>query len=266
MIEGKTVQQTRTRSVTRAIKPWMPLCWLVLLAACTQAPADVHVTAADSDAGKSTTDTATTQPASTAGAGCVQADSSTQALICSNPALIRLDTELAQANATAHDTLDAAGQMKLQAEQQRWVQHTRDLCTDAMCLQQVYADRIAILSATRKALVDPPGCTIPAGQNTCLDMLTLRDPNSQLANFNQLLAQSEQNGTLLGCSVATNIPAGDNDLFAANCTLESTTGRSNVQVCSNQMVGQFALEPAAAAYGEQATSQLLAFTQQRCAG
>jgi len=39
-----------------------------------------------------------------------------------------------------------------------------------------------------------------------------------------------------------------------------------VQLCSNQMVGQFAIEPAPAAYGTEATRQLLGFTQQHCAG
>ena len=55
-------------------------------------------------------------------------------------------------------------------------------------------------------------------------------------------------------------------LLAANCTQETSAGRRNVQLCSNQMVGQFALEPAPAAYGTQAIRQLLGFTQQHCAG
>ena len=59
---------------------------------------------------------------------------------------------------------------------------------------------------------------------------------------------------------------GANALLAANCTQETSAGRRTVQLCSNQMVGQFALEPAPAAYGTQAIRQLLGFTQQHCAG
>ena len=107
---------------------------------------------------------------------------------------------------------------------------------------------------------------MPEGQQQCVDMLVLRDPNIQLDIFNALLAEKGHQGILLGCTAATNSGAGHNTLIAANCTQQTPTGRHNVQLCSNQMIGQFALEPAPAAYGKQAIRQLLGFTQQHCAG
>ena len=71
---------------------------------------------------------------------------------------------------------------------------------------------------------------------------------------------------MLGCTAATNIGGGQNAQLAANCTQETASGKRSVQLCSNQMVGQFAIEPAPAAYGTEATRQLLGFTQQHCAG
>jgi len=62
------------------------------------------------------------------------------------------------------------------------------------------------------------------------------------------------------------VGGGPNAVLAANCIQETTAGKRNVQLCSNQMVGQFALVPASAAYGTQAVRQLLGFTQQHCAG
>ncbi|PPT75485.1 hypothetical protein XaplCFBP3122_13110 [Xanthomonas arboricola pv. populi] len=258
------MQRSRTERISRATKLLMPLCLLALLAACTPPASDVQ-------AKTSAADKAASAPAAaaTGQAACADATSPTQALVCKNPALTRLDADLAKAIATARATLDAAGQAQLEAEQQRWRQHTRDLCVDAQCLQQVYADRIQIVSTTRTALTDQAMCVAADGQKDCVDVMKLRDANSQLANFNTLLGQNSQQGTLLGCTAATNLAAGTaggNDLFAANCTLQSATGKSNVQVCSNQMVGDFVVEQAPAAYGEKAIAQLVAFTQQHCAG
>lgn len=249
--------QSRNEPLAWAMKPLMTLCWIALLTACSRPDGDVP---ASVPAAASTPAAADGRPA------CAKEASPIQALICSNPDLVKQQGELTQAEYAARQTLDAAGKGKLQAEQQRWIQHTRDLCSDTHCLQQVFSERLNVLSATRGSLVDQDGCEVPAGQQQCVDMLVLRDPNSQLATFNTLLAENGQPGRLLGCTAATNIGAGHNDLLAANCTQEMPSGRRNVQLCSNPMVGQFAIEPAPAAYGTQATGQLLGFTQRHCAG
>lgn len=259
------MQRSTTQHVTRASKPLMSLCLLALLAACTSPSSDAQAT---STADKTGSAPAATRTGNLACAATTPA-SPAQAMVCKDPTLARLDTDLAKASATARDTLDAAGKAKLQSEQQHWQQHTRDLCTDAQCLQQVYADRIQIMSATRTALADQATCIAVEGQQDCVDVMKLRDANSQLANFNTLMGQNAQKGTLLGCAVATNLSAGTaggNDLFAANCTLQNAAGKSNVQLCSNQMVGNFVIEPAPAAYGDKAVAQLVAFTQQHCSG
>jgi len=261
--------QRSSERMTRALKPLMTLCWVALLAACTPPSSDAQATApaAASEAAGADGKGATAPAAAPAGStACADGASPAQTLICKDPALTGLDADLGKALATAQATLDSAGQTRLQAEQQRWVQHTRDLCGDAQCLQQVFADRIKVLTATRDGLVDQDACETPDGQKQCVDTLVLRDPNSQLAAFNTLLGENGQEGRLLGCSAATNMGGGPNALLAANCTQETTAGKRNVQLCSNQMVGQFALEPAPAAYGTQATRQLLGFTQQHCAG
>jgi len=260
--------QRSSERMTRAIKPLMTLCWVALLAACTPPSGEAQATTPAAATEQANTDgKVASAPAAAAGStACANPASPVQTLICNDPALLKQEGELAKAEAAASQTLDAAGKARLQAEQQRWIQHTRDLCSDAHCLQQVSADRLKVLSATRDGLVDQDACEVPDGQQQCVDMLVLRDPNSQLATFNTLLGENGQKGSLLGCTAATNIGAGHNALLAANCTLETATGKRNVQLCSNQMVGQFAIEPAPAAYGTEATRQLLGFTQQHCAG
>ncbi|MBN4960159.1 hypothetical protein JY411_17270 [Stenotrophomonas maltophilia] len=255
--------------LNRAMKPLMTLCWVALMAACTPPAGDAGATAPAAASGQaSPAGKAADAPATVAdtSAGCADAASPAQTLVCKDPTLTGLDADMGKAVTAAQATLDAAGQSKLHAEQQRWQEHTRDLCTDAQCLRQVYADRLKVLSATRDGLVDQDACEAPDGQQQCVDLLVLRDPNSQLANFNTLLGENGQEGRLLGCTAATNMGGGANALLAANCTQETSAGRRTVQLCSNQMVGQFALEPAPAAYGTQAIRQLLGFTQQHCAG
>lgn len=265
--KGQDMPRNRDRMI-RAMKPLMTLCWVALLAACAPTAGDGGATAPAAATGQASADKAADAPAAATGSNtaCTEGASPVQTLICNDPALLQQEGELAKAEATARETLDAAGKDKLQAEQQLWIQHTRDLCGDAHCLQQVFADRLKVLSATRDGLVDQDACEVPDGQQQCVDMLVLRDPNSQLANFNTLLRENGQEGRLLGCTAATNMGGGPNALLAAHCTQETTAGKRTVQLCSNQMVGQFALEPAAAAYGAQATRQLLGFTQQHCAG
>lgn len=261
--------QRSSERMTRAIKPLLTLCWVALLAACTPPSGDAQATApAAASEEASSGSTAAKAPAAATGSStaCAAGASQVQTLICNDPALSQQEDALAKAEAAARESLDAAGKDKLQAEQQRWVQHTRDLCSDAHCLQQVFADRLKVLAATRDGLVDQDACEVPDGQKQCVDLLVLRDPNSQLANFNTLLGENHQEGRLLGCTAAINSGGGQNAVLAANCTQETASGKRNVQLCSNQMVGQFAIEPAPAAYGTQATGQLLGFTQQHCAG
>lgn len=259
--------QRSSERMTRAMKPLMTLCWVALLAACTPPTGEAQATApAAASAQPSAGNQAGAAPAAAADAACTHAASPAQTLICKDPALTGLDADLGKALAAAQASLDAAGQARLQAEQQRWIQHTRDLCSGADCLQAVMADRLKVLSATRGGLLDQDACEVPDGQQQCVDLLVLRDPNSQLASFNTLLDENGQEGRLLGCTAATNMGGGPNALLAANCIQETTAGKRTVQLCSNQMVGQFALEPAPAAYGAQATRQLLGFTQQHCAG
>jgi uncharacterized protein len=266
--KGQDMPRNRER-LTRAMKPLMTLCWVALLAACTPPSSDAGATAPTAATGQAGADSKAANVPATASdrsGACADAASPVQTLICKDPALSGLDADLGKALAAAQATLDSAGHTRLQAEQQRWIQHTRDLCSDAQCLQQVFADRLKVLSATRDGLVDQDACEVPDGQQQCVDTLVLRDPNSQLAAFNALLGENGQEGRLLGCTAATNMGGGPNALLAANCTQETTAGKRNVQLCSNQMVGQFALEPAPAAYGTQAIRQLLGFTQQHCAG
>lgn len=261
--------QRSSERMTRTMKPLMTLCWVALLAACTPPSGDAQATAPAAVAAQASAEGAAGSTPGATSAACADVASPVQAQICKDPALAQRDAELAKASAAALATLDAAGQARLQAEQQQWQQHTRDLCADAQCLQQVYADRIQIVSATRTALADQAACVAVDGQKDCVDVMKLRDPNSQLTNFNTLMGQNGLQGKLLGCTAATNLSAGTaggNDLLAANCTLQGADGKHNVQVCSNQMVGDFVVEPAPVAYGEKAVSQLLAFTQQRCAG
>ncbi|MBN7919482.1 hypothetical protein J0L37_19680, partial [Stenotrophomonas maltophilia] len=93
--------------LNRAMKPLMTLCWVALLAACTPPAGDA----------------ASAQPALVS--ATVAGASAAQTLVCKDPTLTGLDADMGKAVTAAQATLDAAGQSKLHAEQQRWQEHTR---------------------------------------------------------------------------------------------------------------------------------------------
>lgn len=71
-------------------------------------------------------------------------------LICETPDLAAADSRLAEAFASAHDNVDAAGLPKLEADQAAWIKQ-RDACANAAdpaaCLAPLYRTRLALLSA-----------------------------------------------------------------------------------------------------------------------
>ncbi|MEJ8813394.1 lysozyme inhibitor LprI family protein [Variovorax ureilyticus] len=74
---------------------------------------------------------------------CAEARSQVEQLICSDAAVARLDTVLAESYSSAAQRAD--DRQELKKAQQRWLREERNRCTDAVCLVSAYKARIADL-------------------------------------------------------------------------------------------------------------------------
>lgn len=90
--------------------------------------------------------------AEAAGFDCAKATSRLERLICEDPILDSLDTQLDGAYRGALDRSNDPSQLK--AMQQAWLK-TRDACADATCLSAAYLQQIGILSRVSD---EPPIC------------------------------------------------------------------------------------------------------------
>lgn len=74
---------------------------------------------------------------------CSKAASTTEKMICNDPAISKLDEQLAAAYKTASDA--ATDKDALKTQQRDWLKQNRNLCGDTTCLTQTYQNRIAEL-------------------------------------------------------------------------------------------------------------------------
>lgn len=250
----------------KALLPCTCALLLGALAACNgggaapgaKAPADANAAAA--------TAPAIAAEAAAVSTACASARSEAETLVCADPALSRLANELGAAYAKAGEVVNAKQRPALADEQERWDRQTRDLCRDAACLTQVYTDRIAVLSRNEPNLINQVSCETPAGASECVNVVAIRDPNSRIEGFNKAIETAGQAGKIIGCRTLIDIAAGTasgNHSFGGLCTREDTGTRTEVQICYDEMVGNFAIEPAAPGTG--AVKNLVDFTNGRCA-
>ena len=90
-------------------------------------------------------------PAAAAGFDCARATTAAEKMVCASPELSALDDHMARYYAAARLALGEGAQC-LQPDQREWLRR-RDRCTEATCLRQVYAERLAELDALQ------PGAT-----------------------------------------------------------------------------------------------------------
>ncbi|WP_240434005.1 lysozyme inhibitor LprI family protein [Achromobacter sp. B7] len=183
---------------------------------------------------------------------CNKAAGITERLICSDVETSALDGKLQGAYETALAATDAYGKKELGKEQRNWIKYARDICQDSACLQQAYTTRIAMLARNEEHIANGEvysDCKLPGNQTVsgeCVNVVSIRDPNSRVESFNQSLAHQKQNGRIIGCSRLIDLPvgaAGSNHSFGGSCVLQEGTQRKNVRICNDDMFGHFQVEP-----------------------
>ena len=76
---------------------------------------------------------------------CSKAATQVENMICDNPKIAQLDSDLADAYKTAlRDSPWASANKRIRAEQKDWISR-RDRCESPRCLRQVYHQRISVL-------------------------------------------------------------------------------------------------------------------------
>lgn len=204
---------------------------------------------------------------------CNKAVSATERLICSDAEISALDGKLHGAYETALAATDAYGKKELGKEQRNWIKYARGICQDSACLQQAYTTRIALLARNEEHIANGEvysDCKLPGNQTVsgeCVNVVSIRDPNSRVESFNQSLAHQKQNGRIIGCSRLIDLPvgvAGSNHSFGGSCVLQEGKQRKNVRICNDDMFGHFQVEPSTPQ--DASDKRLVDFTYAQCYG
>jgi len=188
---------------------------------------------------------------------CSKAASPTEKLICSDAETSALDSKLQQAYKTALAAVSEAVDKKALAKEQRnWIQYTRGSCQDSACLRQVYASRIAVLGRNVKNVEDGESfCTNSSGDNVdvhdCgISARAYRDPNDHVDSFNKSLVEQKQSGRIIECRRLISLsngnhigPGAGEQTFGGYCVLQNGTERQDVEICKDDMVGDFQTQP-----------------------
>ena len=145
--------------------------------------------------------------AGAAGFDCEKTTTRIETLICGTPSLSRLDSQLATVFKTALTAVAPSSKQALLTEQRHWINHTRDICQDAACIEEAYLKRIDVLARNEKYIVDRASCEIPDGAS-CRSVVVLRDPNGQLQSFNQSLSDRKIDAEIIGCEKLIDLPVG----------------------------------------------------------
>lgn len=205
---------------------------------------------------------------------CSKAASVTEKLICSDAETSALDGKLQQAYKTALTATDAPGRKALAKEQRNWIKYTRGTCQDTVCLRQIYNDRIALLARNERDIVDSEVrsyCELPNDGNhvggECINVVPIRDSNSQVDSFNRSLTEHKQSGRIIGCSQLIDEPvenANSNESYGGYCILQDGTQRRDVTICNAGMTAKFHMQPVP--LQEKSDKHLIVFTYIQCYG
>jgi uncharacterized protein len=102
--------------------------------------------------------------ANAAGFDCTKATTAIEKTICADGELSALDGKLMQAYKTSLS--NSAKVDTLKVEQRTWISTVRNKCSDATCLKQAYAERIAQLDGSSPAAADQPQSSNAAASPT----------------------------------------------------------------------------------------------------
>jgi uncharacterized protein len=188
---------------------------------------------------------------------CSNAATSSEKLICSDAETSGLDSKLQQSYKAALAAVSEAVDKKALANEQRnWIRYTRASCQDAACMRQVYASRIAILGRNVKNVEDEASfCTNSSGNkvdvNDCsISARAHRDPNDHIDLFNKSLVEQKQSGRIIECRRLISLSNGNHigpgtggQTFGGYCVLQNGAQRQDVEICIDDMVGDFQTQP-----------------------
>lgn len=85
-------------------------------------------------------------PAYAASFDCAKAATKVEKWICDNPTISELDDDLGKAYRDAINKDHEEQKHRLVAEQEHWLKHVRNLCSDEPCFKQAYSSRLAALA------------------------------------------------------------------------------------------------------------------------
>jgi len=205
---------------------------------------------------------------------CQKARSAPEKMVCANQELSRLDEQLDQtyrgalntvASQVKADKTPAGAPSKLVKEQKHWITYQRNICTDAACLREVYQARIELLKREPSPFSDLYPTENINGQvisyprdfdyeissfnQSIIGESTLDANNPKLGdliNYNKSITGEKEPGKIIGCSKMAQLLSGGtvpNAYTAVGvCILQSMDKRFLVRICSNEIIGDYAME------------------------
>jgi uncharacterized protein len=180
---------------------------------------------------------------------CANTRTRVEGLICENPRLSRLDTELASAYETVIGQATPAKKTDLIAEQRSWIREVRDKCSNQDCLINAYSARKHTLTF------------FTTSKSTAEYLVDRQDFEKQVSSFEHDLNSSGVPGKLSSCKLVVHLvdqTTQDQDpSYGGICTLNAR----DVMVCNDTMVGKLTLK----LYGfTESADELADFTSENC--
>lgn len=183
--------------------------------------------------------------------------------MCHDKSLSQLDEELASVYSGTLAKLDDYAKKRLVEEQRSWIKFSRPLCDTIACLHEEYVARIAKIktcaSNCNDLLKEMP---LQEGGAVYFEM---RNSNQRNQSFQSGL-EARRLGKLLGCQRLISLSAGTAGgeiSFGALCKIDDGKQSSLVEICDDQMVGNFSMKKITLPISD---ADIVAFTIKNCYG
>jgi len=180
-----------------------------------------------------------------------------EALINGNEDILALDIMMNESYRVALDAVaNQPDKNSLYGEQQNWIIYTRNSCLDKECLEQVYRERINILSENDYMYKPLLAEIVFEGHFYRF----YRDVNSHVMSFNQAFSY-RKNEKVLYCERFVDGPY---EVAGGICMIDDSGERTKVKICNSNMTDAHKMEPV----GLEGLSddELVEFTVKNCSG
>jgi uncharacterized protein len=180
---------------------------------------------------------------------CAETRTHIEKLVCENPGLSRLDTQLGNAYHVVTDHAAPVIKAGLIIRQKDWITNVRDMCADEDCLINAYAARIHALTS------------ITTNMSAAEYVVDRQELESQASAFERDLNRVGIPGKLSSCKIMLHLVdhtrGGRDTSYGAICALNAR----DVMICDDMMVGRLTLK----LYGFGESAEVLAdFTNANC--